>query len=487
MRKLIILTIIASLIGCARHQEIVILHTNDHHGSMLPIEGMGGLAERASLVARERLENRNVLLLDAGDINGNDYFSDNGNASADILAYNYMGYDAMAIGDHDLNRPIGKLREQERLADFPFLSANIAFDDKKLFTPYIVKDYNGFRIGIFGLTTHDAADNNFFARNLEFDDEIETAKKIVAELKNNEGADMIIALSHLGIRRDNRNTVTSIDLARKVDGIDLIIDGHSHTYLSSPLKLNDTYIVSANEQGKYLGKGIVTVKNHDIESFTWKPIPVKLVEPDPVVENIILPYRQNMITGLSDIIGTARADIGSTVNSNGNSEIGVLATDALMKYSMGYGKNQRFAILDRNIFIKGFNEGDITRLDAVDVFENDNDIVIVTLRGDMVKQLFDAIAKNGSELGDLPQVSRNVAFVIDPVTESVKKLRINGRDIDYAASYSVITTTDMVFGKVPYPALLRRQGLYFTSTSVSSALMEDIRKLGVIDPEIFGR
>lgn len=483
MRKLIIITILAAIFGCSRHQEIVILHTNDHHGAILPVNGMGGLAERASLVARERMENRNVLLLDAGDINGSDYFSDNGNASADILSYNYMKYDAMAIGDHDLNRPIGKLREQERLADFPFLSANVAFDDKKLFTPYIVKDFNGFRIGIFGLTTHNAKDNNFFARNLEFDNELETAKKVVAELRNNEDVDMIIALSHLGIRRDNSGTVTSIDLARKVDGIDLIIDGHSHTYLSSPLKLNDTYIVSANEQGKYLGKGIVSVKKDAVESFTWKPIPVINIEPDPVVENIIRPYRENMITRLSEVIGTALSDIGSTVNKDGRSEIGTLTSDALLKYSMGYGRNQRFSIIDQNIFIKGFDEGKITRLDVVDIFENDNDIVIVTLRGDMVKQLFDSVAKSSAEAGQFPQISRNVIFVADPVSGAVEKLRVNGREIDYAASYSVITTTDMVFGKVPYPALLRRQGLYYTSASVSSALMEDIEKRGVIDSE----
>lgn len=241
---------------------LTILHTNDHHGTTLSKSGVAGLAERATYVKSVRNQAENVLLLDAGDINTGTALSNMFQAEPDIKAYNMIGYDAVAFGNHEFDGTLAKLQMQMEISEFPWISANIKAGKKYLADePYLIKDYEGFRVGVIGLTTLRSLVIASPDASLTFADEIETAQAMVTELRNKKKCDIIIVLGHLGdvLETDTQNT--SIKLAEKVQGIDLIVDGHSHSKLAEPKVVNGTPIVSANEWGKFVGTGVMTIKD----------------------------------------------------------------------------------------------------------------------------------------------------------------------------------------------------------------------------------
>ncbi|MDH3951771.1 MAG: metallophosphoesterase, partial [Deltaproteobacteria bacterium] len=250
--------------------HLVVLHTNDTHGHPVkffkdPAPDVGGLGARATIVKRIRGQSKNVLVLDAGDINTGRPESNLFKARPDIEGYNYIGYDAMAIGNHEFDNALGVLREQMKLADFPFLSANVRTKQGELLTlPYIIKEFDGFKVAIFGLTTKEtefvAHQENI--RSLVFQDEVEVAKQLVPELRKQ--ADVVIALAHMGTY--NSTELGSKRLASEVNGIDLIVDGHSHTKLDAPIVMTDpesghkTLIVQAWKWGLVLGRVDLFIK-----------------------------------------------------------------------------------------------------------------------------------------------------------------------------------------------------------------------------------
>ncbi|MCD6343444.1 MAG: metallophosphoesterase, partial [Spirochaetaceae bacterium] len=140
--------------------ELVVLHTNDFHGHPLkfynyPAPNLGGLPAIATIAQNTREMYENVLILDAGDLNTGRPESNFYESAPDIIGYNYVGYDALTLGNHEFDKPLTTLNEQMQLASFPFISANVHYPDGSLVAeaPYVIKTFDGFRVGIFGLTT----------------------------------------------------------------------------------------------------------------------------------------------------------------------------------------------------------------------------------------------------------------------------------------------------------------------------------------------
>src|SRR3989338_8176811 len=139
--------------------QLVIVHTNDHHGYCWAENNVGGFSKEMTLLKKIRKENKNVLVLSAGDINSGAPESDLNRAEPSFKGMNLLQFDAMTVGNHEFDNSLAVLREQESWAQFPFLTANV-YDkaaQKRLFTPYIIKEVQGLEIGIFGLTTSDTA------------------------------------------------------------------------------------------------------------------------------------------------------------------------------------------------------------------------------------------------------------------------------------------------------------------------------------------
>ncbi|MEE1898153.1 metallophosphatase [Flavobacterium rakeshii] len=227
-------------------KKITILHTNDVHSHIDPFPAddprnpnMGGVARRATLIESIRQENENVLLLDAGDIfQGTPYFNYYG-GELEFKLMSMLKYDLATLGNHDFDNGIDGFYAQLPHAQFDFVSAN--YDFKNTLLDGIVKPYkvfvkNGIKIGVFGLGIELAGlvDQRLYKETV-YNDPIEVAKDITKTLKQDEKCDLVICLSHIGFAyRNNPEKVCDITLAQKTRHIDLIIGGHTHTFLSKP-------------------------------------------------------------------------------------------------------------------------------------------------------------------------------------------------------------------------------------------------------------
>ncbi len=238
-----------------RAKKITILHTNDVHSHIDPFAAdaarnanQGGVARRASLVESIRNENPNTLLLDAGDIfQGTPYFNYYG-GELEFKLMSKMKYDAATIGNHDFDNGIDGLYAQLPHAKFQFLSANYNFKNTVMDThvkPYQVFIKDGLKIGVFGLgiKLNGLVDKKMY-KETEYLDPIESAQEMTRILKKDEGCDLIICLSHLGYYyKKNPDKICDLTLAKSTKDIDLIIGGHTHTFLPKPT-------VAQNSEGK---------------------------------------------------------------------------------------------------------------------------------------------------------------------------------------------------------------------------------------------
>ena len=245
-------------------KHITILHTNDTHSQIEPFDishhkfaNKGGVARRASLVQKVRKENPNTLLLDAGDIfQGTPYFNYFG-GEIEFKLMSLLKYDAATLGNHDFDNSIDGFHHQLPNANFDFVCANYDFKNTILNTlvkPYKIFFKDGIKIGVFGLgiELHNLVSPELF-KETNYLDPIEITKDITRELKENENCDLIICLSHLGYHYKNTQKVSDLKLAAATKDIDLIIGGHTHTFLPKPTLVkninNETVIV--NQVGAY--------------------------------------------------------------------------------------------------------------------------------------------------------------------------------------------------------------------------------------------
>ena len=245
-------------------KHITILHTNDTHSQIEPFDpnhhkfaNKGGVARRASLIQKVRNENPNTLLLDAGDIfQGTPYFNYFG-GEIEFKLMSLLKYDAATMGNHDFDNSIEGFHHQLPNANFDFVCANYDFKNTILNTlvkPYKIFFKDGIKIGVFGLgiELHNLVSPELF-KETNYLDPIEITKDITRELKENENCDLIICLSHLGYHYKNTQKVSDLKLATATKDIDLIIGGHTHTFLPKPTLVknvnNETVIV--NQVGAY--------------------------------------------------------------------------------------------------------------------------------------------------------------------------------------------------------------------------------------------
>ena len=287
--------------------ELVLLHTNDHHGTVLPRSGVGGLAERAAFVRSVKEQHQNVLLLDAGDMNTGTALSNMFQAAPDLLAYNMMGYDAMTFGNHEYNEGLARMENQMALADFPMFSSNVRRPDGSYLggQQYVVKEYDGFKVGIFAITTLRALVISNPDRSLTFINEIAAAQEAVNLLRYVEGVDVIIGLVHMGTTKESPEHITSQELAMAVNGIDIIVDGHSHTFMEVPLTVGNTFIVSAHERGGIVGQGTLRIYDGRLRNFYWAPVEIAGIAPDAQVNAMLSPFIELANISLTEVVGTA--------------------------------------------------------------------------------------------------------------------------------------------------------------------------------------
>jgi len=269
VRSLIILLVISTITLPAQQKiNLVILHTNDTHSQVDPTEkstlktaDMGGYARRMGLIAQIREQEKNVLLVDAGDYSqGTPYFNFF-NGRVEIDAMNRMKYDAGTLGNHEFDNGIDTLAVVLKSALFPMISSNYMLDKISLFPivkKYVILEKAGLRIGIMALDVNPESlifDKNY--RGLVYQDPVEKANEVSELLKKKEKCDVIICLSHLG-SDGTKKGVNDFEIARKTRYIDVIIGGHSHTLITNTTVKNAAgkpmVIAQMGKSGLYLGR-----------------------------------------------------------------------------------------------------------------------------------------------------------------------------------------------------------------------------------------
>ena len=233
-----------------RSRKITILHTNDMHSHIdsFPVNhskhpGMGGMRRVASLVKKIRNEEKNVILIDAGDVfQGTPYFN-RYKGSLELKIMSSMGYIASTMGNHDFDNGINGFKEVLHHANFPFICSNYEFSDSEMrekTRKYLVKDVDGIKIGFFGLGIElEGLVGKDYYGETKYLDPLDTSNYWTNYLKNKEKCDLVICISHLGHEYES-DKISDLKLARLSKNIDVIIGGHTHTFLEKPKLIKNT-------------------------------------------------------------------------------------------------------------------------------------------------------------------------------------------------------------------------------------------------------
>lgn len=466
-------------------KKITILHTNDSHGRIDEgqYDGMG-FAKLSTLVKQYEAQNPNTLLLDAGDTLHGTTFATLEKGESITKVMNEVGYDGMAAGNHDFNYGYQRLLELEKLMQFPVLSANVRKEDKSLLLkPYEIKVVDGIKLGIFGLSTPETHYKTH-PKNVEgltFTDPVIEAQAMVKELKA-QGVDMIIAVSHLGI--DESSTDTSIKVAKGAPGIDLIVDGHSHSTLVEGLMgENDTLIVSSGEYTKNLGVVELTFNGTELVDKNAKLITKEEaadVQPDAAVEKIINDIKESQKEILSEVIGNTDVTLDGERDQvrAGETNLGNLITDAMLDVS-----GAEIAITNGGGIRASIPEGTITKGDVITVLPFGNYIVTKMLTGAQIKEsLENGVSDYPATKGAFPQVS-GITFAIDPTKpagERVTAMKLNGQPMNMTKQYLVATNDFLAAGGDEYIAF-KSSPIVNEFPALDEALISFIQKQGSVN------
>ena len=487
--------LLSLLLGCntvkpveyvpGQEYTLMVLHTNDHHGTTLAKEGIAGLAERATYIKGIRSEYENVLLLDAGDINSGSALSNMFYAEPDIKAYNMMGYQGVALGNHEFDGTLAKLEKQIEISDFSWLAANIVKENGDHFVePYIIKDYHGFRVAVVGLTTLRTLQIASPDESLIFLDEIEVAKEVVSYLKEKELVDVIILLGHLGSVEESPNQNTSIKLAQEVESIDLIIDGHSHTKFEEPLYVNGTPIVSANEWGKFVGQGLLKIVDGQVVDFQWQSVAIstEAFPPDEEIIHLIQPYSAKAEKSLDDVVMNTASEFefGNKLPRYGETALGNLLCDATVGYVTATGVYVDFAIQNGGTIRSRLPAGVVTKGDILTMLPFENYIYVLSLKGEDVIELFEYIGTVKQGAGGFPLFSKEVSYTLKYDQQGngkVTDLLIDGQPIVPSAIYSIATNDYLAGGGDGYEVFKKCIDSYNTSMLLSEAVVEYAKTL----------
>lgn len=393
----------------AAKKEISIIHTNDLHSHFLGFspnqdytpetvqddDTIGGFARISTMIKQIKANsNGPVLVLDGGDFLMGSFFHLLTREKAfELELLGKMGYDAVTLGNHEFDlKPKGLaqiLDAAQTHAPRPaILISNIVFskesaeDDsleqaysKGLIKPYVIIEKDGVKFGIFGLMGKDAAEKAPFSKPVTFSDPVAAAQKMVETLKDR--ADIIICLSHCGLNQNKEKSEDEL-LAQQVNGIDVIISGHTHTKMQAPLTINNTLIVQTWEYGKQMGHIQLTLENQKVRVADYQAIPIDdQILGDQQISDLISAYEDQIdqeilkTQGLSFRKIVARTDFDLKINTQ-ESPLGNFITDAIRfvrkQSSDDFNPFADVAIISNGVIRDDLLKGKTNSIQACDLF-----------------------------------------------------------------------------------------------------------------------
>ncbi|UXO67566.1 bifunctional UDP-sugar hydrolase/5'-nucleotidase UshA [Pantoea dispersa] len=480
-----------------RSYRFSILHTNDHHGHFWAnAQGEYGLAAQKTLMDQQRYDVQakggGALILSAGDVNTGVPESDVLNAEPDIRGMNLIGYDAMALGNHEFDKPLSVLQKQQKWAKFPFLAANIYAkgSDKRLFKPWAIFNRMGLKIAVIGLTTTDTLRiaNPQNVAQIEIRDPVKETEKAVAELRASDKPDVIIALTHMGHYDDGQhgsNAPGDVELARSLPPgtVNVIVGGHSHDAVCmakenvsvadyqpgqpcQPDRQNGVWIVQAKEWGKFVGRGDFTFRNGELTLDNYQLIPVNLkhkvknldgsetwlpyqeaIAQNGAMMKLLTPYQ--LRAGKQLAVNVGRSD---SVFDGDRSKVRFeqMPLAQLILRAQMAATQADFAVISGGGIRTSLAQGEISWRDLLQIQPFGNQVVSVTLTGKELLNYLATVANIKADSGGFAQFS-NISLVADG--KSVSAVKINGEPLQLDKTYRMTTNSFNASGGDGYPVI----------------------------------
>lgn len=441
--------------------QIHILHFNDFHGKLeADSNGQAGIATMAAYIKAVRAQYPDALVLSAGDFNTGSMVSDKYDGLIEIEVFNKFGLDATVLGNHEFDKSPEALKMQMDKANFPFLSANIYRGNANAFQPYIVKKVGKIKVGIFGLTTSDTPVKAHPLKVAEYDfhDEIETARQVVTLLRSVEKVDMVIGLFHTGYG-EGAGPNPSDKIAEAVPGIDLIIDGHSHSDFLEPLFVAGTPIVQASNHGEKVGHVVLNVGKNNVELVSWDSVPMNLknpdgsyigtqITPDQEISGIVKKYVDEInakyATKIADTTGAF--EIGDRLPRRQETALGDLVADSMVWKARQMGIEADFALMNGGGIRATIPAGAVTRKHAFEVLPFGNTMAYFAMSGVEVAELFENVGAIPQGNGGWAVISGDARYTIDLGKKTTRDITIGGKPIDPDRMYIVITNDFLAVG-----------------------------------------
>ena len=495
--------------GVEMEGKIVILHTNDVHGAI------ENYAKVAALKAQYEEAGAVVLLMDAGDfIQGTTNVSDSEGATA-VELMNLVGYDVAAPGNHEFDYGYANLKKLATAADFPILAANIKYEGETPFDAHIVLDAGGKKIGVFGLSTPETATKAHPAKikGVTFmggEDLYALAQDEVKSLQS-EGCDYIICLGHLGIDDETAATKNrSIDLLEQVNGIDVFIDGHSHSTLEEVKeatggagKVGDTYLTSTGTKLANVGRIIL-----DGEAITIDSVSTEGIEApeDSEVAKRAAAIADEIETEYGAAFATSKVDLNGDRDPGNRTEetnLGDLITDAMVWLVTKDGglevdDDHVVAMTNGGGIRASIAKGDISKNDVNTVLPFGNTVAVVYVTGEQLLEVLEASTYcTPTAVGGFPQIA-GMNITVDATKEfdqgelypdttyyapaSISRVSVdsvNGKDFSLTDTYAVISNDFCAAGGDTYYA-------FSTATVVDTGVALDVALMQYITDELDG-
>lgn len=525
--------------------HLVILSTTDMHGRIFPIDYYTnkydnvGIAKVATLIKEARKNNPDLLLLDSGDtIQGTplEYLHNRRNNKPPdpmMLAMSALRYDAMAVGNHEYNFGLKVLEKARGEAKFPWLSANTyeagtGGELKTHYTPYIVKEVQGVRVGILGLTTPGIPnwENKPNYEGLQFTETVSEAKKWVPILREREKADVVVIAMHMGIEEDLRtgtsgpsqvpNENAALAIARQVEGVDVILMGHTHRDVPSLVVNNDvikTYMDIANQKTSgYFNEGVLLTQANRWASHVarvdlyleksnidnrWhvvakssRTIPVtENTETDPEIAKLGEPYDKETQAWLARNIGESSTEL--TAKQCRFQDTAIIDLIQRVQLEAGKGDVSMAACFNPQARI---SKGQVTVREIASLYEYENTLVTLELTGQQLKDAVEHSAryfrefqpgKSVNELVDtrIPgynfDVAEGVSYDIDltkPFGQRIQNLKFKGQPLSPTQKLRVVTNNYRVNGGGNYAMYKNAPVVYRSSEEVRELIIDWVER-----------
>jgi 2',3'-cyclic-nucleotide 2'-phosphodiesterase / 3'-nucleotidase / 5'-nucleotidase len=527
-RSVLALALLLAWPHAARSDEarLTILHTTDLHGTLTAWDYLAnrpaarGLTRIASLVRGVRAEGSPVLLLDAGDaMQGSPLetvwrrgFSEGHEPM--MTAMNRLGYDAMAVGNHEFSYGLGALARARAEAGFPWLAANIVrADGTPAFDRSLVKAIGGLRVGIVGLCTEavPSLEDSANHAGLRFLPAVTAARDEVARLKGEGRCDAVVVLAHTGLGRAPRDGVAhegevpgedvGLRIAQEVSGVDVVILGHTHAVIDS-MQVGATLVTQAGRWAEGLGRVDLTFARASrdapwaLASRRSRVLAVTdSVATDPALEDLAAPHHRATLTALAETLGVALGEIGAP---RGRLEDGPLWELVHRVQLDATGADVSLAALfDPAVRIR---PGPITLRDAMAIYPYDNTLGVVELTGAELEATLERSAgyfspvpysfEDGHALVDSTvagyhyDTAEGVSYEIDltrPPGDRVQHLVVRGEPLGPERRLRVAVNSYRMNGGGGFEALRRAPRLPFHPRPVRDLLVDYVRKLGSLD------